>query len=65
MTGFTFRAGRPGVVPGANENSVPVFDVTGIGNLEPTTYIGAVEDADDKWFLGWSIDQTGALTSAN
>lgn len=65
MTGFTFRAGRPGVVPGANENSVSVFDVTGIGNLEPTTYIGAVEDADDKWFLGWSIDQTGALTSAN
>ncbi|KCZ94311.1 putative lipoprotein [Hyphomonas johnsonii MHS-2] len=65
MSGFAFRAGRPGVVPGANENAVPVFDVTGIGSLEPTTYIGAVADADDTWFLGWSIDQTGALTSAN
>ncbi len=64
-SGFTFRTGRPGVVPGANENAVPVFDVTGIGELEPTTYIGAVEDANDTWFLGWSIDQEGNLTSAN
>ena len=65
MSGFTFRAGRPGVVPGDNENAVPVFDVTGIGNLEATSYIGAVEDANDKWYLGWSIDQAGNLTSAN
>ena len=64
-SGFTFRTGRPGVVPGANENAVPVFDVTGIGALEATTYVGAVEDANDKWFLGWSIDQEGNLTSAN
>ncbi|MAN46219.1 MAG: hypothetical protein GYB49_09210 [Alphaproteobacteria bacterium] len=65
MSGFTFRAGRPGVVPGANENAVTVYDVTGIGQLEPTTYIGAVKDADDKWFLGWTINQEGQLTSAN
>lgn len=65
MSGFTFRENRPGVVPGANENAVPVFDVTGIGELEPTTYIGAVEDANDTWFLGWSVDQAGNLTSAN
>ncbi len=65
MSGFAFRAGRPGVVPGASENAVSVFDVTGIGNLEPTTYIGAVKDANDKWYLGWSIDQAGNLTSAN
>ena len=64
-SGFAFRSGRPGVVPGANENAVPVFDVTGIGNLEATTYIGAVKDANDKWYLGWSIDQAGNLTSAN
>ena len=64
-SGFAFRSGRPGVVPGANENAVPVFDVTGIGNLEPTDYIGAVKDADDKWYLGWSIDQAGNLTSAD
>jgi hypothetical protein len=64
-SGFTFRSGRPGVVPGANENAVPVFDVTGIGELEATSYVGAVEDANDTWFLGWSVDQTGNLTSAN
>jgi len=65
MSGFAFRSGRPGVVPGATENAVTVFDVTGIGNLEPTDYIGAVKDANDKWYLGWSIDQAGNLTSAN
>ena len=63
MSGFTFQDGRNGVVPGASENAVPVFDVTGIGELEPTTYIGAVEDADDTWFLGWTVDQDGDLTS--
>ncbi len=64
-SGFTFRTGRPGVVPGANENAVPVYDVTGIGALSPTTYIGAVEDANDDWYLGWSRDQAGSLTTAN
>lgn len=64
-TGFTFRAGRPSVVPGANENAVPVFDVTGIGALEPTTYIGAVEDASDTWFRGWTIDQTATVTASS
>ncbi|KCZ50452.1 hypothetical protein [Hyphomonas pacifica] len=65
MSGFAFRAGRPGIVPGASENSVDVYDVTGLGDLEATTYIGAVKDANDKWFLGWTIDQQGNLTSAN
>ncbi|MDJ0920798.1 MAG: hypothetical protein QNI84_06690 [Henriciella sp.] len=63
LGGFTFQTGRNGVVPGTNELAVPVFDVTGIGELEPTTYIGAVADADDDWFLGWTVDQTGAETS--
>ena len=52
-------------MPGANENSVDVYDVAGVGDLEETTYIGAVEDADDTWFLGWTVDQEGNLTSAN
>lgn len=64
-TGFTFRTGRPSVVPGANENAVPVFDVTGIGSLEATTYIGAVKDTSDTWFRGWSIDQTAAVTASS
>lgn len=64
-TGFTFRTGRPSLVPGANENAVTVFDVTGIGALEPTTYIGAVENAADTWFRGWSIDQTATVTASS
>lgn len=63
LSGFSFRAGRQGVVPGDNENGVAVFDVAGIGELEATTYIGAVEDATDTWFLGWTVDETGAETS--
>lgn len=62
-TGFAFRAGRPGLVPGAGESATPVFDVVGRGNLEATTYIGAVQDANDTWYLGWTIDQTGTLTT--
>lgn len=65
LSGFAFQDGRQGVVPGANENAVPVFDVTGIGNLEATTYVGAVENADDDWYLGWTVDQDGDLTSSN
>ncbi|MEL7113399.1 MAG: hypothetical protein AAGK93_10765 [Pseudomonadota bacterium] len=65
LSGFAFQDGRQGVVPGANENAVPVFDVTGIGELEAVGYIGAVEDADDDWFLGWTVDQDGDLTSSN
>ena len=65
MSGFAFRAGRPGLVPGASENAVPVFDVTGIGALEATTFVGAVQNAADTWFLGWTVDATGAVTSAN
>ncbi|MEL7231336.1 MAG: hypothetical protein AAGJ85_02365, partial [Pseudomonadota bacterium] len=64
MGGFTFRTGRPGVVPGANEQAVTPFTFgPGDDLLEATTYIGAVEDADDTWYLGWSVDQAGNLTS--
>lgn len=62
MSGFAFRAGRPGLVPGADENAVPVFDVTGIGDLEATTFVGAVEDANDTWFSGWTVDAEGNIT---
>ncbi|MEM9375490.1 MAG: hypothetical protein AAGA72_04670 [Pseudomonadota bacterium] len=63
LSGFAFQSGRQGVVPGANELAVPVFDTTGIGDLDPTTYVGAVEDADDAWFLGWTVQQDGTVTS--
>lgn len=64
-SGFAFRAGRPGVVPGANENAVPVFDVSGTGALEATTYIGAVEDVNDTWYRGWTVDQSGSVTASS
>ena len=63
LSGFAFQDGRQGVVPGANENAVTVFDVTGIGELEAVDYVGAVKDADDDWYLGWTVDQDGDLTS--
>lgn len=56
LAGVTFIPGRPGVVPGANERAVAAFDVTGIGDLQSTTYVGAVEDASDNWFAGWTVD---------
>ena len=63
LSGFAFISGRPGLVPGDDENAVPVFDVDGIGELEATTFIGAVENADDTWFLGWTVDAEGNVTS--
>ncbi|MEQ9315920.1 MAG: hypothetical protein RLN72_08700, partial [Henriciella sp.] len=63
LGGFTFVPGATGVVPGTTEAGVPVFDVTGIGSLQPTTYVGAVEGASDTWFRGWTVDLTGAETT--
>ena len=42
-----------------------MFPVAGIGDLEATSFIGAVEDGNDNWFLGWTIDLTGSETTAN
>lgn len=63
LSGFSFVPGATGVVPGTAEANVPVFDVAGIGDLEATTYVGAVEGASDTWFLGWTVDLTGAETT--
>jgi hypothetical protein len=63
LSGFTFIPGATGVVPGATEQAVNEFPVADIGDLEATTYVGAVEDADDDWYLGWTVDITGAETT--
>lgn len=60
LTGVTFIPGTPGTIPGANEAAVPAFDVTGIGELEATDYIGAVEGPGDTWFTGWAVNINGA-----
>ncbi|MGJ3232715.1 MAG: hypothetical protein ACFE0P_13060 [Oceanicaulis sp.] len=49
-----------GVVPSANgpESQVPVFDVTQFGSFfTEVDYIGAVEDANDTWYQGWTLQQ--------
>jgi trimeric autotransporter adhesin len=42
-------------INGAAESAVTAFDVTGLSaDLEPVDYIGAVENASDTWWQGWS-----------
>ncbi|MAP95814.1 MAG: hypothetical protein CMK07_12760 [Ponticaulis sp.] len=60
---FTFVPGTRGVVPAAGDTSVPSFDVSGYAGLEAADYVGAVEDGDDDWYLGWTVDLTGNATS--
>jgi hypothetical protein len=53
-----------GFINGANENAVTATDITAIaGNtlpaavasfLTPVDYIGAVRDANDDWYVGWT-----------
>lgn len=42
-------------INGPAESAVTAFDVTGLSaDLEPVDYIGAVENASDTWWQGWS-----------
>ncbi|MEL7487231.1 MAG: hypothetical protein AAGJ87_08455, partial [Pseudomonadota bacterium] len=44
------------LVPGANEQSVTPADPSAIdSDLEAAAYVGAVEDASDLWFAGWTL----------
>ncbi|MEM6626008.1 MAG: hypothetical protein AAF719_04830 [Pseudomonadota bacterium] len=68
MTGFSFF-GRDtiGVEPGTAETNATAADPSTLDAsfFDAAQYLGAVEDADDDWYLGWTIDSTGAVTSAN
>ncbi len=58
-SGFTAN-NATGVVPAAAgpEAGVTVFNVTTLGAFfTPVTYIGAVEDANDTWYQGWTRAQ--------
>ncbi len=45
-----------GVVNGANENAVTAFDASKWDPFfDNAGYIGAVKDADDDWYKGWTI----------
>ena len=55
MGGFAFFAGSTGVVPGATEQAVTATDVNAIDPwFVDVDYVGAVEDASDTWYQGWT-----------
>lgn len=45
-------------INGANENGVTVFDAMGAFGafFDAVTYIGAVQNAQDNWYEGWTCD---------
>lgn len=48
-------------INGSNETGVVAFDVSGLGAFfSATTYVGAVKDANDKWWSGWTCNSTAA-----
>ncbi|XBQ16691.1 MAG: hypothetical protein ABL308_02180 [Oceanicaulis sp.] len=65
LSGFSFipnaliaSNNATGVIPGANEQAVTAVDPTTIDPFfVAAPYIGAVEDANDDWFLGWTYVQ--------
>ncbi len=66
LEGFSFFGNATGVVPGTAEAGVTAFDINATDSwFDDVDYIGAVEDADDTWFLGWTIDADADVTSAD
>ncbi|MBI75832.1 MAG: hypothetical protein CMH94_09570, partial [Oceanicaulis sp.] len=56
LTGFAFFSGGTGVVPGSAEAALTSTDVNAIDTwFEPAGYVGAVEDASDTWYQGWTF----------
>lgn len=48
-------------VNGLNETAVPAFDASTLGSfMVATSYIGAVRDANDRWYRGWTCDSSTA-----
>jgi hypothetical protein len=46
-------------VNGASETALPAFDISSLGAFfSPTTYVGAVKDAADTWYAGWTCNST-------
>lgn len=51
-----------GFINGANETAVTAFDASTLNNsvsgtfFDKTTYIGAVKDANETWFKGWTCN---------
>ena len=59
MSGFAFIPGNTGVVPGAEEQAVVATDINAIDAwFDDAQYAGAVEDANDTWYQGWTYVRT-------
>ena len=56
FTGTPLVTGSRGLVPGAAITAVTAVDPTTLG-LSAGSYLGAVEDADDTWYQGWTFSQ--------
>ena len=53
-------------VNGANESGVAAYNASTIDSFfDATTYIGAVRDANDTWFRGWTCDNATANFGSN
>ncbi len=54
-------------VNGANETAVPALQRHDAGAIffVATTYIGAVKDATDTWYRGWTCDSATASFGSN
>jgi hypothetical protein len=55
-------------INGANETAVPAFDATTLNDstafFVKTSYIGAVKDAADTWYAGWTCNSATASFGA-
>ncbi|MBA3577682.1 MAG: hypothetical protein H0W39_08760, partial [Sphingomonas sp.] len=54
---------QSGFINGANENAVPFTSVTGLSPFfTNVNYIGAVRDANDTWWTGWTCGLPGQMS---
>jgi hypothetical protein len=55
-----------GFVNGPNETAVTPFNATGVSSFfTAVTYIGAVQNASDVWYRGWTCDSGTAAFGSN
>ncbi|MCB2013818.1 MAG: hypothetical protein R3E11_05725 [Sphingobium sp.] len=55
-----------GFINGANETGATAFDPSTIDAFfDATTYVGAVQDASDTWYSGWTCNSTTASFGAS